>query len=84
VDRLLGLGDQFLEDCAEGAVQGGKRDEDYEQRFAEWSVIRPLLLSAPALLRALQTDRLFLSGLRRANGGTLRSDRSNRDGWAGG
>jgi hypothetical protein len=32
VDRLLGLADQFLDDWAEDAVQGGKPDEDYEQR----------------------------------------------------
>ena len=54
VDRLLGLADQFLDDWAEDAVQGGKPDEDYKQRFAEWSVIRPLLVSAPTLLRALK------------------------------
>jgi hypothetical protein len=28
VDRLLGLADQFLDDWAEDAVQGGKPDED--------------------------------------------------------
>lgn len=54
VDRLLGLADQFLEDWAEDAVQRGKRDRDYEERSAEWSAIRPLLTSAPTLLRALK------------------------------
>ncbi|MDW5266153.1 MULTISPECIES: hypothetical protein [Acidobacteriaceae] len=54
VDRLLGLPDQFLEDWAEDAFQGGRRDRDYEERSAEWSAIRPLLMSAPTLLRALK------------------------------
>jgi hypothetical protein len=54
VDRLLGLADQFLDDWAEDAVQGGKPDEDYEERSAEWPIIRPLLVFAPTLLRALK------------------------------
>jgi hypothetical protein len=29
VDRILGLADQFLEEWAEDAVQGGKRDLEY-------------------------------------------------------
>ena len=54
VDRLLGLADQFLDDWAEDAVQGGKPDEDYEQRSTEWKVIRPLLLSTPAMFKGLR------------------------------
>ena len=54
VDRLLGLADQFLDDWAEDAVQGGKPDEDYEQRSAEWKVIRPILVSAPAMFKELK------------------------------
>lgn len=54
VDRLLGLADQFLDDWAEDAVQGGKPDEDYEQRSTEWKAIRPLLLSTPAMLKGLK------------------------------
>jgi|HubBroStandDraft_6_1064221.scaffolds.fasta_scaffold3689448_1 hypothetical protein len=54
VDRLLGLADQFLDDWAEDAVQGGKPDEDYEQRSTEWKVIRPLLVSAPVMLKGLK------------------------------
>jgi hypothetical protein len=54
VDRLLGLGDQLLENWAEDAVQGGKPDEDYEQRSTEWKVIRPLLVSAPAMFKGLK------------------------------
>ena len=43
----------------EDAVQEGKRD--YEERSAEWSPIRTLLVSAPILLRALkQIDSLCL------------------------
>ena len=53
-DRLLGLADQFIEDWAEDAIHGGKRDADYEQRNAEWEAIRPLLVQAPALLDALE------------------------------
>jgi hypothetical protein len=53
VDRLLGLADQFLDDWAQDAVQEGKSDEDYEQRSAEWKLIRPLLVSAPAMLQGL-------------------------------
>jgi hypothetical protein len=51
VDRLLGLADQFLDDWAEDAVQGGKPDEEYEQRSRDWKVIRPLLVSAPAMFK---------------------------------
>ena len=54
VDRLLGLADQTLEEWAEDAVQGSELDLDYEQRSAEWSAIRPLLVSAPPLLGALK------------------------------
>jgi len=54
IDGLLGLADQTLEEWAENAVQGGEPDLDHEQRSAEWSAIRPLLVSAPALLRALK------------------------------
>jgi hypothetical protein len=54
VDRLLGLADQFLDDWAEDAFQEGKPDEDYEQRSTEWKVVRPLLLSAPAMLKELK------------------------------
>jgi hypothetical protein len=62
VDRLLGLADQFLDDWAEDAVQGGQPDEDYEQRSTEWKAIRPLLVSAPALLRALKQIASFCRG----------------------
>jgi hypothetical protein len=54
VDRLLGLADQTLEEWGEDAVKGGQRDGDYEERSAESSAIRPLLVSAPVLLRALK------------------------------
>jgi hypothetical protein len=62
VDRLLGLADQFLEDWAEDAVQSDKRDPEYEARNTEWSEIRPLLLSAPALLKGLQAIATFCHG----------------------
>jgi hypothetical protein len=53
-DRILGLGDQFLEDWAEDAVQGGSRNIEYEQRNSEWETLRPLFVAAPTLLRALR------------------------------
>ena len=54
VDRLLGLADQFLDDWAEDAVQNGKRDPDYEERMAEWTALRPILLASPKFLRGLE------------------------------
>ena len=50
-DRLLQLGDQFLADWEENE---GKDDPDCKERRAEWNAIRPLLVSAPDLLKALQ------------------------------
>jgi hypothetical protein len=54
-DRILGIADQFLEDWAEDAVQNGNRDCEYEERAEEWKAVRPLLVAAPTLLRALHT-----------------------------
>jgi hypothetical protein len=62
IDRLLGLADQFLEEWAEDAVQTGNRDAEYEERKAEWSAVRPLLLSAPALLKGLEAIATFCHG----------------------
>ena len=62
VDRLLGLADQFLDDWAEDALQGGKPDEDYEQQSAEWTAIRPLLSSALAMLKGLKEIAHFCQG----------------------
>ncbi len=53
-DRVLGLGDQFLEDWALDAVQAGSRDGDYEERNSEWRALRPLFASSPVLLNALR------------------------------
>ena len=50
--RLLGLADQFLENWAVDTINNP--DEDFEERSAEWKVIRPLLVQAPALLKALE------------------------------
>jgi hypothetical protein len=54
-DRVLGLGDQFLEDWALDAVQNGSPDPDYVKRSAEWKALRPLFVAAPVLLNALRT-----------------------------
>ncbi len=62
VDRLLGLADQFLNDWAEDAVQGGKRDTEYEERFAEWCAVRPLLLVATDMFRGLNIIAAFCDG----------------------
>ena len=59
-NRLLGLGDQFMEDWSETAIQDGNPDTDYEERAAEWKATRPLLAQAPAMLavigRLIQTS----------------------------
>lgn len=53
-DRLLQLGDQFVEsweaDQAEAADE--VKDADLKERKAEWSRIRPLFAAAPRLLSA--------------------------------
>lgn len=54
-DRVLGLGDQFLEDWALDAVHNGAPDPDYEERNREWRTLRPLFAAAPDLLKALRT-----------------------------
>lgn len=53
-DRLLGLGDQFLEDWAAIAATESGGDPDFDERYEEWKAIRPLLVQAPALLKALE------------------------------
>jgi hypothetical protein len=75
VDRLLGLAAQFLDGWAEDAVQGGKPDEDYEQRSTEWKVIRPFLVSAPAMQR-VEGDRAISMKKRRAKPSTSSAMRS--------
>lgn len=62
VDRLLGLADQFLDDWAEDAVQAGKPDRDYEERMAEWTATRPVLLAAPSFLKTLVEIANFCHG----------------------
>jgi len=62
VDRLLGLADQFLDDWAEDAVQGDKRDMEYEERSQEWAALRPLLLATPEMLRGLKGIVAFCEG----------------------
>ncbi len=62
VDRLLGLADRFLDDWAEDAVQTDQQDKEYENRSEEWHAIRPLLLSAPEMLRGLRSIIAFCDG----------------------
>ena len=50
-DRLLALADQFLEDWESNE---GKHDPECKERRAEWDAIRPLLVRAPQLLKALE------------------------------
>lgn len=51
VDRLLGLGDQFLEDW--GAHEGEGTPE-FNEREAEWKAVRPLLTTAPVMRDLLE------------------------------
>jgi hypothetical protein len=50
-DRLLALADQLLEDWESNE---GKDDPECKERRAEWNAIRPLLVQAPKLLKALE------------------------------
>ena len=59
-DRLLGLGDQFLEDWALDAVNENSRDEDYEERNAEWEIYRPLFVAAPDMFAVLEKTKIRL------------------------
>jgi hypothetical protein len=61
-DRLLGLGDQFLEDWGESARRHGVCGHDCEECAAEWEAIRPLLVSAPNLLAVLAEAEICWSG----------------------
>jgi hypothetical protein len=61
-DRLLGLGDQFLEDWGESARRHGECGHDCEERAAEWEAIRPLLASAPHLFAALVEAQICWGG----------------------
>ena len=74
-DRLLGLGDQFLEDWADSARRHGECGHDCEEPAAEWEAIRPLLASAPKLFDVLEEAEIcwgddFASG-NPINGGDL-------------
>lgn len=53
IDRLLGLGDQFLEDweVSYGACLEG---DDYPERKAEWDAARPLMVAAPEMFAILK------------------------------
>jgi len=50
-DRLLGLADQFLEDWE---TNEGSADPECKERRAEWDTLRPILVQAPLLLKALE------------------------------
>jgi hypothetical protein len=60
-DRLLGLADEFLEDweCNEG-----QRDPECKQRRAEWNALRPILVLAPLLLKAVEDAFTLLDRIR--------------------
>ncbi len=62
VDRLLGLADQFLEDWAEDAVQGGNRDAAYEERAADWKAMRPVLAGSTTMFKTLKAIASLCSG----------------------
>lgn len=50
-DRLLGLADELLEGWGRDV---GDHDEEWGERRAEWDLIRPVLVQAPALLKAAE------------------------------
>ena len=58
-DRLLGLADQFLEDWE---TNEGRNDPECKKRRAEWDAIRPVLVNAPKLLKALEDAFVVLDG----------------------
>jgi hypothetical protein len=62
VARLLGLGDQFLDDWEEneGADPSSDCYAECKARRQEWDAIRPLLLAAPGLLKTLQDELTVL------------------------
>lgn len=51
-DRLLALGDQFLESWADDCDDSDKAD--YQECLADWEKARPIMMAAPDLLRALK------------------------------
>ena len=56
-DRLLGLGDQFMEDWQSSLEENGGDAADLAQwakRRLEWDAIRPLLAQAPAMFALIE------------------------------
>jgi hypothetical protein len=49
IDRILGIGDQFMEDWE----LDDKNDPECIEPHQEWDDIRPMLVAAPALLKSL-------------------------------
>lgn len=49
-DRLLGLGDQFLESWADDCSGDDSDKADYHECLADWEKARPLMVAAPDLL----------------------------------
>lgn len=53
VDRILGLGDEFLEDWESSAEKDGESTAESAERRQEWDIVRPLLVAAPKMFEAL-------------------------------
>ena len=53
-DRLLALGDQFLESWADDCGGDDSDKADYHECLADWEKARPLMAAAPDLLAALE------------------------------
>lgn len=53
-DRILGLGDQFLEDWEKGIIEDGASHPqdiaEVKERREEWNALRPIMAEAPSLL----------------------------------
>jgi hypothetical protein len=62
-DRLLQLGDQFLEDWEQSALESADESDyaEFQERHDEWTAIRPLLAAAPLMRDALQMACNFYS-----------------------
>jgi hypothetical protein len=63
IDRILSIGDQFLEDASISNNQAhpSDRDPSVEQLEKEWEVVRPLLVKAPSLVNQLARALQYIS-----------------------
>jgi hypothetical protein len=65
VDRILGVGDQFIEDWEDDKSKDEECNANCAERRHEWDTVRPLLVAAPTLLGLLHEAEEFLLDLTR-------------------